>query len=68
MLTKHGCELAIQLFKNYIKHKQSQKIITTGIRDIAECRTLCRVPFVGHSEKEALPRVALGELLLSVTS
>jgi hypothetical protein len=25
MLTKHDCELAIQLFKNCIKHKQSQK-------------------------------------------
>jgi hypothetical protein len=25
MLTQHGRELAIQLFKNYIKHKQSQK-------------------------------------------
>jgi hypothetical protein len=27
MLTQHGRELAIQLFKNCIKHKQSQKII-----------------------------------------
>jgi hypothetical protein len=25
MLTKHGHELVIQLFKNYIKHEQSQK-------------------------------------------
>jgi hypothetical protein len=27
MLTQHGRELAIQLFKNCIKHKQSQKIM-----------------------------------------
>jgi hypothetical protein len=27
MLTKHGHELVIQLFKNFIKHKQSQKIM-----------------------------------------
>jgi hypothetical protein len=27
MLTKHGRELAIHMFKNCIKHKQSQKII-----------------------------------------
>jgi hypothetical protein len=43
-------------------------ILTTGIQDFAECRTLCRVPFVGYSAKEALPRAALGEVLLSVTS
>jgi hypothetical protein len=28
MLTKHGRELAIHMFKNCIKHKQSQKIMT----------------------------------------
>jgi hypothetical protein len=27
MLTKHDRELSIQLFKNCIKHKQSQKIM-----------------------------------------
>jgi hypothetical protein len=27
ILTKHNSELAIQLFKNFIKHKQSQKIM-----------------------------------------
>jgi hypothetical protein len=27
MLTQHGRELAIQLFKNCIKHKQSQKFM-----------------------------------------
>jgi hypothetical protein len=27
MLTKHDRELAIKLFKNFIKHKQSQKIM-----------------------------------------
>jgi hypothetical protein len=42
--------------------------ITTGIQDFVECRTLCRVPFVGHSAKTALPRATLGEFLLSVTS
>jgi hypothetical protein len=42
-------------------------ILTTGIQDFAECWPLCRVPFVGHSAKVALPRAALGEFLLSVT-
>jgi hypothetical protein len=41
---------------------------TTGIRAFAECRTLCRVPFLGHSAKMALPRAALGKVRLSVTS
>ena len=41
---------------------------TTGIRAFAECRTLCRVPFLGHSAKTALPRAALGKVRLSVTS
>jgi hypothetical protein len=27
MLTKHGRELAMHMFKNCIKHKQSQKIM-----------------------------------------
>jgi hypothetical protein len=27
MLAQHGRELAVQLFKNFIKHKQSQKIM-----------------------------------------
>jgi hypothetical protein len=27
MLTEHGRELVIQLFKNFIKHKQTQKIM-----------------------------------------
>jgi hypothetical protein len=27
MLTKHGRELGIHMFKNCIKHKQSQKIM-----------------------------------------
>jgi hypothetical protein len=30
--------------------------------------SLCRVPFVGHSAKKALPRAALGKVRLSVTS
>jgi hypothetical protein len=42
--------------------------ITTGIRGFAECRPLCRVPFVGHSAKKALPRAALGKVRLSATS
>jgi hypothetical protein len=41
---------------------------TTRIQAFAECRTLCRVPYVGYSTKEALPRAALGEVLLSITS
>jgi hypothetical protein len=27
MLTQHGRELAIHVFKNFIKHKQTQKIM-----------------------------------------
>jgi hypothetical protein len=41
---------------------------TTGIRGFAECRTLCRVPFVGHSAKRDLSRAARGKVRLSVTS
>jgi hypothetical protein len=40
---------------------------TTGIRAFAECRSLCRVLFIGHSTKTALPSVALGKVLRSVT-
>jgi hypothetical protein len=42
--------------------------LTTGIRGFAECRPLCRVPFVGHSAKKALPRATLGKVRLSATS
>jgi hypothetical protein len=41
---------------------------TTGIRGFAECWILCRVPFVGHSAKKALPRAALGKVRLSAKS
>jgi hypothetical protein len=41
---------------------------TIGIAGFAECWILCRVPFIGHSAKEALLRAALGEVLLSITS
>jgi hypothetical protein len=41
---------------------------TTGIRGFAECRPLCRVPFVGHSAKKALLSAALGKVRLSVTN
>jgi hypothetical protein len=41
---------------------------TTGIRGFAECRPLCRVPFVGHLAKKALSRAALGKVRLSATS
>jgi hypothetical protein len=41
---------------------------TTGIRGFAECRPLCRVPFVGRSAKKALPSAALGKARLSATS
>jgi hypothetical protein len=40
---------------------------TTGIRGFAECRPLCRVPFVGHSAKKALPRAALDKVRLPGT-
>jgi hypothetical protein len=42
--------------------------ITTGIRAFAECLTLCRVHFIGHSANQALPSAALGKVLLSVKS
>jgi hypothetical protein len=35
---------------------------TTGIAGFAECCILCRVPFVGHSAKKALPSAALGKV------
>jgi hypothetical protein len=40
---------------------------TTGIQGFAECCILCRVPFVGHSAKKALPSAALGEARFSAT-
>jgi hypothetical protein len=46
----------------------SRSTLTTGIRGFTECRPLCRVPFVGHSAKKALPRAALGKVRLSATS
>jgi hypothetical protein len=42
--------------------------ITTGIRGFAECCILCRVLFVGHSAKKALPSAALGKVRLSAKS
>jgi hypothetical protein len=41
---------------------------TTGIRGFAECRSLCRVPFVGHSAKNGLPSAALGKVRRSAKS
>jgi hypothetical protein len=41
---------------------------TTGIRAFAECRWLCRVLFIGHSAKQALPSAALSNVLRSVKS
>jgi hypothetical protein len=38
---------------------------TTGIQGFAECCNLCRVLFVGHSTKKALPSAALGKASLS---
>jgi hypothetical protein len=38
---------------------------TTGIAGFAECCILCRVPFVGHSAKKALPSAALGKVRIS---
>jgi hypothetical protein len=37
-------------------------------RGFAECRPLCRVPFVGYSAKKALPRATLDKVRLSATS
>jgi hypothetical protein len=41
---------------------------TTGIRGFAECWSFCRVPFIGHSAKTALPRAALVKVKLSAKS
>jgi hypothetical protein len=41
---------------------------TTGIRSFAECQSLCRVLFIGHSANKTLPRAALGKVLRSVKS
>jgi hypothetical protein len=41
---------------------------TTGIRLFIECSALCRVLFIGHATKKYLPSVALGKVLLSVTT
>jgi hypothetical protein len=38
---------------------------TTGIAGFAECCIICRVPFVGHSAKKALPSAALGKVRIS---
>jgi hypothetical protein len=38
---------------------------TTGIVGFAECCIICRVPFVGHSAKKALPSAALGKVRIS---
>jgi hypothetical protein len=43
--------------QNFIRESS---LNTTGIRGFAECGLLCRVPFVGHSAKTALPSAALG--------
>jgi hypothetical protein len=48
--------------------KTNHYLVTTGIRGFAECRPLCRVSFVGHSAKKALPSAALGKARLSATS
>jgi hypothetical protein len=42
--------------------------VTIGIRGFVECWILCRVPFVGHSAKKALPSAALGKVRLSTKS
>jgi hypothetical protein len=47
---------------------QTRACSTTRIRGFAECCILCRVPFVGHSTKTALPSVALGKVRLSAKS
>jgi hypothetical protein len=49
-------------------HRVDGRPSTTRIRGFAECRPLCRVPFVGHSAKQALPRAVLGKVRLSATS
>jgi hypothetical protein len=48
--------------------RQHLTTTTTGIRAFAECRWLCRVLFIGHSAKKALPSAALGNVLRSVKS
>lgn len=42
--------------------------MTIGIRGFAECSSLCRMFFVGHSTKNALASAALGKVSLSATN
>jgi hypothetical protein len=54
--------LYVILYFSYICHYHYYACLTTGIRDFAECWLLCRVPFVGHSAKKALPSAVLGNV------
>jgi hypothetical protein len=56
MLHAHQRHLSLFFFANNF---------TTGIQGFAECCNLCRVLFVGHSAKKALPSAALGKARLS---
>jgi hypothetical protein len=60
----------VLVFMLYSCPRQSFSVtsITTGIAGFAECCILCRVPFVGHSAKKALPSAALGKVRLSAKS
>jgi hypothetical protein len=58
------CELLSAYRRQLSKHCTCP---TTGIQGFAECCNLCRVPFVGHSAKKALPSAALGKARLSAT-
>jgi hypothetical protein len=61
---RHSANILLQFFAEC----QPAATRTTGIQGFAECWPLCRVPFVGHSAKTALPRAALGKVRLSAKS
>jgi hypothetical protein len=65
-VTSQKINLSNPCFK-CVKIKRFYVTSTTGIRAFAECRPLCRVPFVGHSAKKTLPSAALDKDRLSVT-
>jgi hypothetical protein len=64
----HWRKYSLTIDKWLISFTSSLCCLTTGIRPFAECRSLCRVLFIGHSAKKTLSRAALGKVLRSVKS
>jgi hypothetical protein len=64
-------EINLHFVREHVANGDVQVIsiptITIGNWLFAECSTLCRVFFVGHSAKTSLPSAALSKVSLSVT-